>query len=543
MSAARLPITVALLSAILSTSPLAQAPLPTVPRTFWFTGVVRDANGEPRTGPTQLLFAIYKDADGGVPLVQELQTVTLDPDGRYGVLLGSTLPDGLPLEAFSTTEARWIGVRLADGTELPRVMLVSVPYALKAADADTLGGKPIAAFVLAEPATAASGAPVTTGRTRPLGASIPPPVSGTGTPNQVTKWLDIGGTLGDSTISEVDGKVGIGTMAPNGQLQIYGPASADVFAGMGPDLINGPAFNFGYAGSSLGRSAGFFNVRPDASAAAPNPSLRFLTGNVERMIITNNGDVGIGVTPVPGGRLQVTAGSGETAVIGISSDSLGVGVLGRSNGKGVAGLATVPGGIGVFGVGGFGGAAIEGLGGPGEPAGSFQGDVSVTGNLDVSGTVTKGGGSFKIDHPLDPENKYLSHSFVESPDMLNVYNGNVTLDAEGAAWVALPDWFETLNRDFRYQLTPIGAPANLYIAEEVAGNRFKIAGGVAGGRLSWQVTGVRQDPWANAHRIAVEEDKPETERGTYLHPDLFGQPDSRALPSAHVARERHAGAQ
>ena len=119
----------------------------------------------------------------------------------------------------------------------------------------------------------------------------------------------------------------------------------------------------------------------------------------------------------------------------------------------------------------------------------------------------------------------------------------MTLDAEGAAWVALPDWFETLNRDFRYQLTPIGAPANLYIAEEVAGNRFKIAGGVAGGRVSWQVTGVRQDPWANAHRIAVEEDKPESDRGFYLHPDVFGQPDSKLLPSAHVARERHAGAQ
>jgi len=118
---ARPPIAAALSCFALTTTLLAQTP-PTVPRMFWFTGVVRDASGQVRTGPTPLLFAIYTDADGGVPLAQELQTVTIDAEGRYGVLLGSTLPDGLPLAAFSTTEARWIGVRLPDGTELPRVM-------------------------------------------------------------------------------------------------------------------------------------------------------------------------------------------------------------------------------------------------------------------------------------------------------------------------------------------------------------------------------------------------------------------------------------
>jgi hypothetical protein len=148
----------------------------------------------------------------------------------------------------------------------------------------------------------------------------------------------------------------------------------------------------------------------------------------------------------------------------------------------------------------------------------------------VNGTLSKAGGTFKIDHPLDPENKYLYHSFVESPDMMNVYNGNATLDANGEAWVDLPAYFEALNRDFRYQLTAIGGPGpNLYIAQEVQGNRFQIAGGAPGLRVSWQVTGIRQDAYANANPIVVEVEKPAEERGTYLHPEAFGQDRSRSV--------------
>ena len=165
-------------------------------------------------------------------------------------------------------------------------------------------------------------------------------------------------------------------------------------------------------------------------------------------------------------------------------------------------------------------------------AAEFDGPVS------VSGTLTKPGGSFKIDHPLDPANKYLSHSFVESPDMKNVYDGVVTLDARGEATVSLPQWFEALNKDFRYQLTAIGAPGpSLYIAAEVSGNSFKIAGGAAGGKVSWQVTGIRHDAWANAHRIPVEEMKPEAERGFYMAPELFGQSQEK-----NVRLARHAPA-
>ncbi|NOZ78471.1 MAG: hypothetical protein GXP48_04680, partial [Acidobacteria bacterium] len=143
--------------------------------------------------------------------------------------------------------------------------------------------------------------------------------------------------------------------------------------------------------------------------------------------------------------------------------------------------------------------------------------------------LSKSAGSFKIDDPLDPAHKYLSHSFVESPDMMNVYNGNVVLNGDGTAWIRLPDWFEALNRDFRYQLTCIGGFAPVYIADEIAGNRFRIAGGTPGMKVSWQVTGIRHDAYANAHRIPVEEDKPAIEQGTYLHPKLFGQSEEKGV--------------
>ncbi|BCW94249.1 MAG: hypothetical protein KatS3mg007_2143 [Thermoanaerobaculum sp.] len=166
-------------------------------------------------------------------------------------------------------------------------------------------------------------------------------------------------------------------------------------------------------------------------------------------------------------------------------------------------------------------------------AGFFEGNVQVT------GTLSKGGGSFKIDHPLDPEHKYLYHSFVESPDMKNVYDGNVVLDQNGEAWVELPEWFEALNRDFRYQLTALGGPGpNLYVAEEIAHNRFKIAGGRPGMKVSWQVTGIRKDPFAEAHRIPVEEEKPANEQGTYLHPKEWGQPEERHVNYQEIRQMR-----
>jgi hypothetical protein len=158
-----------------------------------------------------------------------------------------------------------------------------------------------------------------------------------------------------------------------------------------------------------------------------------------------------------------------------------------------------------------------------------SGDFNIPGNLTIGGTIRKGGGSFMIDHPLDPAHKYLSHSFVESPDMMNVYNGNITTNKRGLAVVVLPEYFEALNRDFRYQLTAIGQFAQVIVAKEINGNHFTIRTTRPGVRVSWQVTGIRHDAFADAHRIPTEEMKPPAEQGHYLHPELFGARPEQAV--------------
>jgi len=213
-------------------------------------------------------------------------------------------------------------------------------------------------------------------------------------------------------------------------------------------------------------------------------------------------------------------------VYGVTSNPGSYGVFGKNTAKNVMGYVGGPGvgvygshaGVGSSGMLGTANAGVQGLAGSASWAGYFSGNVKVTGIL------TKAGGSFQIDHPLDPANEYLFHSFVESPEMKNVYDGVVTLDRDGQAVVELPRWFEALNRDFRYQLTCIGRFAPVYIAQKISENRFRIAGGTPGMEVSWQVTGIRHDPWAEAHRIPVEQQKPEKLRGTYLHPELYGQP-------------------
>jgi hypothetical protein len=248
-----------------------------------------------------------------------------------------------------------------------------------------------------------------------------------------------------------------------------------------------------------------------------------------------------------GGGSDGTGGSGVEAVGGSSSGFGGNGVsaTGGSSNIGVGGIgvsaiggasSSTFGGTGMFAMGGassgagsFGGAGIVASGGSGTNgagtgvAGLFNGHVL------VSGTLSKGAGSFKIDHPLDPENQYLYHSFVESPDMMNVYNGNVVTDANGEAVVRLPDYFEALNRDFHYQLTVIGIFARAIVAEEISGNRFTIKTDAPNVKVSWQVTGVRHDAFANKNRIPVEEAKPDVERGYYLHPEVFNQPEEKSV--------------
>ena len=313
-----------------------------------------------------------------------------------------------------------------------------------------------------------------------------------------------GGILGESTSAGIGvygfstGAGGWGVFGANDSATGYGVYGFNTGSGLG---VFGSSNANGLEGKSTGTSGQLFGVigsiaSPDAGAA---------------------GVRGIDATGASTNGFDQYAESGVQGVVGCSINCYGV--LGVAIGtSGYGGLFARQSAVSPFTV-----QTYSLFSGSATQAASFIGNVS------VSGTLSKGGGSFKIDHPLDPENKYLYHSFVESPDMMNIYNGIVELNAFGEAIVELPDYFEKLNRDFRYQLTSIGmSQPGLYVADEVQNLTFRIAGGKPHARVSWQVTGIRQDAFANAHRIPVVEEKPKELRGTYMYPVELGVPAEKS---------------
>jgi hypothetical protein len=257
-----------------------------------------------------------------------------------------------------------------------------------------------------------------------------------------------------------------------------------------------------------------------------------------------------------GARAENTLGAG-VGVWGVSNSG-GSGVWGQSNNSvGVSGTSLnyigINGysgyGYGVQGEGGYIG--VRGIGDSAsvvavEAVNYGSGDLlrgwnssSETFHVTNGGAIYGSSKHFKIDDPVDPANKYLIHASIESAEMKNLYDGVVTLDAQGEAWVQLPKWFEALNTDFRYQLTAIGAPGSgLYIAQEIAQGRFLIAGGAPGMKVSWQVTGVRQDAYAKAHPMQVEQVKPREERGKFLHPVELGFPETRGMGYNYIHQQQ-----
>ncbi|HLA55038.1 MAG TPA: hypothetical protein VK623_02980 [Flavobacterium sp.] len=157
--------------------------------------------------------------------------------------------------------------------------------------------------------------------------------------------------------------------------------------------------------------------------------------------------------------------------------------------------------------------------------GGFYGLYSL-GNTGATGVK-----AFQIDHPLDPENKYLRHFSIESPEVLNMYRGNIILDNNGEATVVLPNYFSAIDIDFSYHLTPIGAAANLYVKEEIKDNHFKIAGGQPNQKISWQVIAERNDLYIqkNPESKAVEVEKKSYDKGLYLMPELYNQPEEKGI--------------
>ena len=354
-------------------------------------------------------------------------------------------------------------------------------------------------------------------------------------------------TAGLATVSRDATLKGDGTQASplglsvplilNGQLGVRGVIQATNTATTGIGVVgNGGGSGSGVMGIGANTGTGFGGRGVTARGGSSNG----FVGGIGLEALGGNGvDSGGEGARATGGTASLMGGNGMNATGGIGA--LGGDGINATGGDGdFQRWPTSSGGFGVravgglgFGAGKSGGTAIyaEGGGGVNGAARGLAGLFS--GNVQVLGTLSKSGGSFKIDHPLDPENKYLSHSFVESPDMKNIYDGNITTDHNGIAVVELPDYFEALNRDFRYQLTVVGQFAQAIVAEEVKENRFTIQTSSPGVKVSWQVTGIRQDAWANKNRIKVEENKSENERGHYLHPEAFGKAEERGVQWAN----------
>jgi hypothetical protein len=689
-------VIVSFLSAIVGsvlgqTAAYQQTPASTqVPRLIKFSGVAKDDSGKLITGVVGIQFSLYKDQQAGAPLWMETQNVQAEAAGHYTALLGSASADGVPLELFSSGEAQWLGVQIQGQSERPRVLLVSVPYALKAHEAETLSGRNISDFVLANDTKSQSNS-ANNGQGNLNGArpsTSPPPAgpttftgsnstqivgvtqsgSGTGLSATATTQAAVAGTITGATNTAVYG-LASNTSAGSNAAGVTGAANTQLGPGVqgvttsskgigvqgvangssGGTAVDGlnratsgystgvtgqtssvttnssgvNGFEaattgrvFGVGGSTnsttnfAGGVSGFegaasgvvFGVTGGTvsrtnGAAGVNGNEGATTGQVYGVSgstnSTTNGAAGVngiasGTTGATYGILggtnsttggagvngyasaatgattgvsgttnsstagangvfgQATATTGVTfGVQGVSSSSSGVGVQGSSPSNAIAGFnqtcgasgCTIRAGIAGKLVTATGGTLLQGLSGASLNALTqvfsvdAVGNGFYAGNLNVTGKLTKGSGSFKIDHPLDPANKYLSHSFVESPDMMNVYNGNVTTDRHGLATVTLPDYFEALNQNFRYQLTVIGKFAQAIVARKIAANRFVIRTSKPNVEVSWQVTGIRQDAYAKAYRIPVEEEKPPQEQGRYLHPELFGAPPEQAVGS------------
>jgi hypothetical protein len=312
------------------------------------------------------------------------------------------------------------------------------------------------------------------------------------------------------------GNVGIGTDSPearldvagdvklSGPLSVQGAVTANGAARIGGDLEVAGEGKFGGPLSIQGAftTGGAATIGGDLS----------VTGGLTAASITGNG---AGLSNVIPADNSITSAKLAQDAASLSRVTDGKMVI-NANSLDLTGHMTLNGSLNVL---------------RGFTAGSFvqNPNSQIYGNLHVQGRLTAGVKTFRIDHPLDPENKYLSHSTVESPDVMNIYNGNITTDTEGNATVVLPDYFEALNRDFRYQLTVIGKLAQATVASEIENNRFSIKTDQPEVKISWQVTGIRQDALARAFPPCVEEEKPEAERGLFLHPEFYGHPRERRI--------------
>jgi hypothetical protein len=310
----------------------------TVPPLITFNGVARGSDGQAQAGVVGLTFALYEDQEGGSPLWLESQNVQLDSQGNYTVVLGSTSSSGIPLDLFASGKSRWLGVQLQGQDERPRVLMLSVPYALKAADADTIGGKPLSAFVLADETKSAASSKISRSGDKPVTSAV------TGGTAGVLGKFDVDGTsLVNSIVSETNGKIGIGGNSTGANLQISttapGTTSDDFFGlyaqgsmrstiqlnGIQNWRLNNGLGNVGqisygtpggFPGIVIWTGASFDQNRFNIVNYGSTFSLGFNSDNNGGQVLNigNGGNVGVG-TVLPSAKLEVAGAVKSTQLI------------------------------------------------------------------------------------------------------------------------------------------------------------------------------------------------------------------------------------
>jgi hypothetical protein len=286
-------------------NPVDPAMLKPVPRLVWFSGAFHPANGQPIASVESVTLAVYADEQGGAVLWQETQNVVVGADGRYNLLMGSTQAEGLPLDLFTTSEPRWLGVRFNRPGEVdqPRVPLASVPYALKAADADTLGGHPASAYLLAAGAPTGKGATATTaGQASANGNQSSAPTAPSelpGTANALAKYVTVA-DVGPSAVSEMSGRLGIntGVTLPLDYLHVKFSDQFGAFTGLAVQNMSSNAsaasgMLFYDQNGALAQFQGFNNVSHEyrINNIASGGSINFLIGGSSKFQVANTGNV------------------------------------------------------------------------------------------------------------------------------------------------------------------------------------------------------------------------------------------------------------